>query len=141
MSTSASIGHGSAFKRSSNGTSGGTFTAVAGVKRIGPPSLSKNTHDVTDMDSPERWMEFISGLKDGGEVSLDVEFDPDGTDVTNWLADINSDTAGYYQVVFPDATSWGFSAHMTGLEADDPHDDVMTASVTYKLSGKPGFIV
>ena len=140
MSTAAAIGHGSAFQRSGDGTSGGIFTAVAGIKSISGPGLSKNTHDVTDMDSTERWMEFISGLKDGGEVSLDVEFDPDGTDVTNWLADINSDTAGYSKIVFADTTEWGFASIMTGLEVDTPHDDVMTASVTYKITGKPAFI-
>lgn len=140
MSTDAAIGHGSAFKRSSDGTSGGTMTAVAQVNSISGPGLARDTIDVTDMDSTERWREFVGGLKDGGEVSLDVSFDPDHADVTNWLADINTDTAGYYQIVFPDTTSWGFSALMTGFEPSDPMEDKMTATVTYKITGKPAFI-
>lgn len=140
MSSNASIGHGSAFQRSGDGTAGGIFTAVAGVRSISGPGLARDTIDATDMDSTERWREFVSGLKDGGEVTLEVEFDPDGTDVTNWLADINDDDAGYYKIVFPDTTEWGFAGFMTAFEPDDPHDDLMTASVTYKLTGKPAFV-
>ncbi|HAF38068.1 MAG TPA: outer capsid protein Hoc [Gammaproteobacteria bacterium] len=140
MSTNAAIGHGSAFKRSSDGTSGGSMVAVAGVTGISGPGLARDTIDVTDMDSTERWREFIGGLKDGGEVTIECEFDPNGTDVTNWLADINTDTDGYYQVVFPDTTAWGFDGFMTALDVDDPHDDKMSCSATYKLSGKPAFI-
>ena len=140
MSTNAAIGHNSTFQRSGDGTSGGVFEAVAEVTSITPPSLARETVDVTDFASAERWREFIGALKDGGEVTLEVNFDPDSSDTTNWLADLNADTAGYYKIVFPDATEWGFAALMTGFEAGVPLEDKMTASVTYKLTGKPAFI-
>jgi len=141
MSTDLTIGHGTVFKRSSDGTSGGTMTAVADVISISGPSLARDTVDVTDMNSTERWREYIGGLKDGGEVTIEVGFDPDATDVTHWLADINTNTAGYYQIVWLNGpTTWGFSAIMTGMPSTTPLDDKMTASITYKLSGKPSFI-
>jgi predicted secreted protein len=141
MSTDLTIGHGTAFKRSSDATSGGTMTAVAEVISISGPGLARDTVDVTDMDSTDRWREYIGGLKDGGEVTLEVGYVPNATDVTNWLADINTNTAGYYQVVWlTGSTTWGFSGIMTGFEPGTPLDDKMTASVTYKLTGKPTFI-
>lgn len=140
MATNAAIGHGSKFMRSSDGTAGGTFTFVAEPKSISGPGLSRDTVDVTHMNSPDRWREFIAGLRDAGEVTVECSFDPDGTDVTNWLADFSSDTPGYYKIVFPDATEWGFPALITSFETSDPNDGEMTASVTYKITGKPSFI-
>jgi len=140
MSTNASIGHGSQFQRSSDGTSGGIFATVAGVNSVAGPGLSRDTIDVTDMDSTNRWREHIGGLKDAGEVTLELEFDPDGSDVTNFLADINNDASGYYKIIFPDATEWGFAAILTGYEPSSPQDEKMVATVTYKLTGQPTFI-
>ncbi len=138
--TNAAIGHGSAFERSDDNTSGGTFATVGEVLNIGGPGLAKDAVDATHMASPERWREFISGLKDGGEVSVELSFDPDDATTTAALADCNSDVAGYYKVTFPDTTAWGFAAIATGLEVGVPLDDKMTATITYKLTGKPGFI-
>jgi predicted secreted protein len=141
MTTEAMIGHGSDFQRSSDGTSGGAFATVGEVLDITPPSLAKDAVDATHMASPDRWREFIAGLKDGGEVSLELSFIPGNASTTAALSDINSNSAGYYKIVFPDATEWGFAAIATGFEAGDPLDDKMTATLTYKLTGKPAFIV
>ncbi len=92
------------------------------------------------MPSTERWRTFIGGLKDGGEASFDINFDPSEASTTSFLSDINTNTNGYYKLVFPDATEWGFEAIATGFEPGDPIGDRMTATVTYKLSGKPGFV-
>lgn len=134
------IGHGSTFHRSSDATSGGSFATIGEVLSITPPALSRDAVDVTHMESTERWREFIGGLKDGGEVSVELNFDPGDATTTSLLADLNANTAGYYKITFPDATAWGFAALLTGFESSDPLDDKMTATVTFKLTGKPGFI-
>ncbi len=139
MSTAAAIGHGSKFNRSSDGTSGGTMTALAGITSINGLSLSRDVVDATDMDSTDRYREFISGLRDGGEVTIGLEFDPDGGDYENAITDFEADTVGYYEIVFPDTSEWGFSAFLTGVSVDDPLDDKMTAEFTYKVTGKPAF--
>jgi len=139
MSTSASIGWGTAFARG-DGASPEVFTALGGVTNVSGPSLSKDVVEVSDFDSTERWREFIGGMKDGGEVSIELEMDADGSDVTNFLTDINANAATNYKITFPDTTAWTFSAYMTGLEVDAPFEDKITASATYKLTGKPAFI-
>lgn len=139
MTTDAKIGHGSTFGRG-NGADPEVFTDVAEVTSITPPGMARDAVEATHMDSPEKWREFIAGLKDGGEVSIECNFDPGGTDVTAWLGDINSDAVTNYKITFPDATEWDFAALMTGLEFGTPLDDKMTASMTYKVTGKPAFI-
>lgn len=140
MTNDASIGHGADFLRSDTGASGGNFGTVGEVLDITPPAISRDAVESTHMGSPEGWREFIGGLKDGGEAQIEINFAPGSATATAFLNDINADAPGYYKIVFPDATEWGFSALATGLEPGIPIDDRMTATFTVKISGKPGFI-
>ncbi|NUP21612.1 MAG: outer capsid protein Hoc [Streptomyces sp.] len=129
-------GFGTQFKRG-DGAGPEVFTALANVTNVSGPGLSRETIDVTAHDSPDQWMEFIGGLKDGGEVSLDVNYDPADHDAL--IADFDDDAPRNYQVVFPDVdtTTWAFKAIMTGFEPEAPYDDKLAATLTFKVSGKP----
>lgn len=130
-------GFGTQLKR---GDGGGpeTFTAIANVTNIGGPSLSRETYDTTTHGSPDGWREFIGGLRDGGEVSADINYDPDEHDsLFDDFDDVESRT---WQVVFPPAAGsavWQFEAILTGFEPTAPHDDKLTATVSFKVTGKP----
>jgi predicted secreted protein len=133
-------GFGTLFQRGNGATPTEVFTTIANVTNISGPSRSRETIDVTAHDSPEQWMEFIGGLKDGGEVSLDINYDPGET--THDLDDDFDDTAprNYKIVILPDTDdehTWSFSGVMTGLEDEFPYDDKMGRSMTIKVSGKP----
>ena len=84
-------------------------------------------------------MEHIGGLKDGGEVSVDINYQPAVHDLL--IADLDDDAPRNYQLVFPDdpttPTTWSFAAIMTGFEPDAPYDDKLSASLTFKVTGKP----
>jgi predicted secreted protein len=113
------------------------FTAIANITNLTGPGLSRNTIDVTAHDSPDNHMEFIGGLVDPGEVSIDINYNPAVHDTL--IADLEDVDPRNYQVVFPDtaATTWGISAIMTGFEPSAPTDDKLAASLTFKVSGKP----
>jgi len=137
--TSAVFAHGTLLKL---GDGGGpeTFATIAEVRGISGPSLAADAIEATNHDSEEAWREFIGGLKDGGEVSFDINFIPDeGThDASTGLAS----KVGYkdnYQLVFPTspAVTWSFPAVLTGFEPTAPIDDVLTAAITLKVAGKP----
>ncbi|WP_289009512.1 phage tail tube protein [uncultured Thermomonospora sp.] len=117
---------------------GGTpeiFTAIANVTSISGPGLSRETIDVTAHDSPDGWMEFVGGLKDAGEVSADINYDPSKHDTL--VADFDDDEPRNYQLVFPDSTTWSIQAILTGFEPEAPYDDKLAASLTFKVTGKP----
>lgn len=117
---------------------GGTpeiFTAIANVTSISGPGLSRETIDVTAHDSPDGWMEFLGGLKDAGEVSADINYDPSKHDTL--VADFDDDEPRNYQLVFPDSTTWSIQAILTGFEPEAPYDDKLAASLTFKVTGKP----
>lgn len=123
--------------RRGDGATSEVFTAIANVTNVGGPSLSRSTIDVTSHDSPNQWMEFLGGLKDAGEVSLDVNYDPDVHDVL--VADFEDTAPRNYRVAFPTTpeTLWNVSAILTGFEPEAPHDDKLAAELTFKLTGQP----
>lgn len=120
------------------------FTAIAEVLSVGGPSLSRDTPEATSTDSPTGYKEFIGGLRDGGEVTITVNFLPQDTTqkFTGVLGDLEVDTLQNYQISFPSspATLWTFAALLTGFEPDVPIEDRMTASLTFKISGKPTLV-
>ncbi|MGW3936439.1 phage tail tube protein [Streptomyces phaeochromogenes] len=111
------------------------FTAIADVTNIGGPGLSRETLDVTSHGSPNGWMQFLGGLKDPGEVSADINYQPSVHDV--FVDDFEDSEPRNYQLVFPDGTTWAFPAILTGFEPEAPYDDKLSASLTFKVSGKP----
>lgn len=112
-----------------------TFEPIANITSLTPPGISRETLDVTSHDSPNGYMEFLGGLKDPGEVSFDVNYDPAEHD--KLVEDFEEDNPVNYEVAFPDGTVWGFGAILTGFEPEAPYDDKLTASLTLKVTSKP----
>lgn len=134
------IGHGTKLQRSDDGTANGNFASVGTIRDITPPSVTRDAVQSTHQESLERWHEFIGGMKDGGELEFAMTFDPASAETIAFLNDLNANTTGFYKVVYPDATEWGFSGLVTAISPETPVEEKMEASVTIKLSGKPGFV-
>lgn len=130
---------GTQFKRDSTGT--GTFVTVASVTDISGPSREREAIEVTAHDSPNQYREFVKGLKDGGEVELTINYDPGSPTIADLDDDFEEDDLRDYQIVIFPATinewTWDFSALITSLGDEFPHDDKMERTVTFKISGKP----
>lgn len=123
---------------------GGTsYTTVGQLYDIAPPGMSRDAIDVTDHSSTDRWREFIKGLKDGGEVTLSVWYDPVNATQdfsTGVLADLDEDiTVPNWLITFPDvaSTTWTIPGFVTDASPAVPLDDGMSMDVTVKVSGKP----
>lgn len=131
---------GTLFRRATNLDPGTTFETIANVTNIGGPERTRETIDVTSHDSPDQYMEFIGGLKDGGEISLDVNYDP--AETTHDLDDDFDDTTArnYQIVILPDTEdehTWAIRGILTQLGDEFPYDDKMGRSMTIKVTGKP----
>lgn len=131
----AIAGVGTSFKRSDMATSP-TFTAIAEVNSINGPSMSREFYDVTSLDSTGGYREFIGGFRDGGEITLNMNFTAAGYE--DMKDDFESDTAVDYQIVLPDAgnTTLQFSGFVTALPLSIPTSDKVTCDVTIKISGQ-----
>lgn len=121
-----------------------SWQLIAERVSLGGPSMSRDAPDVSHMDSPGAWREFIPGMKDGGEISIEGNFVPDDATQnaeTGILSEFYSDVRGVWRMTFPLTGSppviWTFSGILTGFELDIPTDDKMAFTATIKVSGPP----
>jgi predicted secreted protein len=96
MPSAAISGVGTHFQRATADTSDPTFASIAEVNSISGPSLSRDTIDVTSLDSTSGYREFIGGFRDGGEVSLEMNFTKDG--FTDMKTDFESASLWDYRI-------------------------------------------
>jgi len=116
------------------------FTTVAEVREIGGPNMSRDAIDVTNHSSPGAWRQFISGLKDAGEIPLDLNFLPaDAThdQSTGLLSLFVSGEQNNFRLILPDAvtTQLAFAGIVTGFEIVPSLEDRLQANVTIKVTG------
>jgi len=106
------------------------------VNSITGPSKTRDTIDVTSLDSVGGYREHIPGFRDGGQVQLNMNFTRATYDKMN--ADYESSALGYYQIVLPDTehTTFDFAGFVTELPLSISADDKITADVTIKVSGR-----
>lgn len=127
-----------------DGGSPEAFTNVAEVKDFDGPSLDRNTYEVTHHSSPNRWREFIPGLRDAGETSFTLNWIPSDTTqdrTTGLLSHYLDDQIHNYRIIYPDsgAEQITFPGIMTAFEPSAPVDGVLEAEVTIKIAGEPTF--
>jgi predicted secreted protein len=134
MATSAAIGLGSKLGIESGTLGSGTYVDMAEVTSIKFPNLSRDTIDATHMASPDGFREFIAGLSDGGEFSVEVNYIAAVADPLMAALLAGADN---YQITAPNGIRWQMRAICTEYAPEAPLDDKMTASLTFKVSGKP----
>lgn len=119
---------------------GEDYIPVGNIESLSGPGIEREQIDVTSHDSPEQWEEFVFGIKRTGELEVDVNYDPSKHDFL--LDDFATPEPRNYRITWPDPdeTVWKFKAGLTGFEPEAPHDDKLSASLTFKLSGKPDFL-
>ena len=136
--STAILGFGSVFEIVDD-NSPDLFVPMAEVKSITPPSAKVDQVEVTHMQSPGMYREFISGLIDSGECSFVMNFIPGATSDDRIFAllslPIGVSRRRAMRLSYPNGVTWFFSGEIVGYEPDVPFDDVMKATVTIKVSG------
>lgn len=131
MSSTAVAGVGTLFRR----WSGSAWVTIAEVNSITGPGMTRDTIDVTSLDSTDGYREFITGFRDGGTVVLSMNFTR--AELDTMKADFESSTLANYEIVLPDAenTTLEFEGLVTELPLTISPDDKVTMDVTIKISG------
>ncbi len=134
MASNAVAGVGTVFNRWN--TSTGKWEAISEINSITGPSMSRDTIDVTSLDSTGGYREFITGFRNAGTVVLAMNFTRDTYE--QMKNDFESNTAQNYQIVLPDVENTGldFEGLVTELPLTIPADDKITADVTIQITGK-----
>lgn len=124
----------------------GTFATFGQVLDLNGPGGSADTINVSHRDS--LFKKAQAGMRDGGEVSFDVVFDPDlpahdPTLATSVYKDWELGRTVNYKITFPGAmvtttagsTTCVFNAITTKFEFKSPLGDALTAAITLKING------
>jgi predicted secreted protein len=126
-----------------DGAQAEVFTKIGQLKDISGPNMSRDTIDVTNHDSPGGFREFLASVRDGGEITFAIEYDPgDAThdQDTGLLYLFGLNVRTNFQLIFPVASGngfWGyeFSGVVTGFSPKEPVEGSITADITIKVGG------
>jgi hypothetical protein len=110
------------------------FTIIAQLKNITPPGKKMGTTETTHLLSTDK--EFISTIREGGDVKFTVEWDPANTTHAYLLTAFDAGTMESWKVTLPNGTIIAF----TGILTDFPWDQLDVEAVamidlTIKVSG------
>lgn len=121
-------GRGAVLKRSA--------VAIAEVLSITGPGMTRDFIDVTNLGSTGGYREYISGYRDGGELTFTINFIYAG--YNNMKSDFDSDNSTVYDVVLPDAgnTTLSFNGYVTSMPLNIAPDDAVTCDITIKITGQ-----
>ena len=126
--------------RRGNGADPEVFTPVKEVVSWTGPAETASQIEVTSLQSPAK--EFISGLRDGGEVTLELNFIPSDAGQQGLRTDLSSGTTRNFELVLPDntvdadRTTIEFAAIVTSFQIQGGVDAAVKASCTLKISGE-----
>lgn len=132
--STAAAGYGARF--GIEGPTAGTYAYVAEVSSLTPPGWTRDTIDVTHLESPDKAKEYIAGMIDAGEASITINFVPSASDTL--LAAFTAERDNF-RILFPGgAFALNFTGIVTAYEISDlVADDKMSATFTVKATGKP----
>ena len=111
-------------------------TEIVGATTI-TTGMSADVVEVTDQDSSSNFREYMSGLLTGGQITFDVNYDPDQATHVALVADLKAKTSATYNIVLTDPTpvTWSVTAFVVGFEVSAPIDAQLSASVTLQTTG------
>ena len=98
MASDAFSGVGTSLYRQDPTTS--AWEVFSEVNNIEGPGFTRDTIDVTSLDSTGGYREFITGFRDGGEVTMEMNFT--NANVDKLKSDFETDTLVNYKIVLPD---------------------------------------
>ena len=117
-----------------------TTTAIGNLTSIGGLEISADTIETTALDSAGGYREYIGGLKDGGEVSVEGNLDSEVAKNQVKLYDaFETGAITDFTIEFPNGAKWTFKGIITGFGTNTDLEDLIVFSATIKVTGKPTF--
>jgi len=135
--TSAIIAYGASVELSANGTTG--WAEIPEITGIPVPATETDYVDVTSLDSPNGYREYIPGLKDAGNLTIPANYTHNGYQTL--VAYQNSGDLAHFRVTLapaPDQSAgdvFTFAGYITvAVDAGDVGGKV-SMSINVRISG------
>jgi hypothetical protein len=114
----------------------GSFTAIANVRSFSGPSTENAEVDVTTLASTAK--EFEGGLIDYGDLTLELNFDPNNATHQQCFTDqeANPPTKTGWRITFINPTiNFTWTAFVKSFSLSGEVDGVLQGTMTLRLSG------
>lgn len=113
-------------------------TTISEITTISAPNLTAETIDVTTHSSAGSYREFIKGLRDGGEISIEGNFTTASASATIIQLETSSTTTVTIDYpTKPSTTRFTATVLATGFTMEAPVDGVIPFTATFKVTGQP----
>lgn len=134
--TVAYPGYGSAL--ASGGTTGGSYTTIAQLKKFGFNGLKAEFDDITNLSSPTIFKEWMKTVVDGDTVQYDGVFNPADPTAESLLANIaiaGSAALYYWKITLTDTSTLIFQGYVQEFKFGAEYNKAITFSGAIKIVG------
>jgi len=133
--TSAETGMGATFSIGDGQDGGSTvYTKVGEVTSITSPAITRETIDVTHLESPDDFREYIAGLLDTDPATIGFNYVPSAADAL-YAAMIAG--KGDFRITYRNGVKLDFMGIPQNWKPGDPSTSTMAGEFTVKPYGKP----
>lgn len=131
MASTGTHGHGSSL-------AGGTVGDVGSIISMSVDGMTRDSIDKSTMDSTNKFREFISGMADAGEITVEINYNgASGASANDLNTAFQLGDAEEWTFTLPDTSKVVAQGFITNLGIAVPFDDKITQSFTIKLTGVP----
>lgn len=116
------------------------WTDFATIDDIKPPKVESGDIDVSHMQSPNSFKEYVAGWAEGGEFEVKIQFEK-AQNAT--IYGLFRKPKGY-RIVFPDApapsgSKWKADGYIKSFANEVDREGIITADIVVKITGEPDF--
>lgn len=135
----ALTGHGIVLQRGTGTGTPETFETIAEITDCGSPQKTAEDIEVTHTQSPNKYKQYVQGLREGGEVALECNWLPGDQTHTHIDDDFESGTIHNYKIEMNNTpmTTIAFTAYVKGIGPRIDRAGKVSATFTFKVTGRP----
>jgi len=112
------------------------MTHIPQIDSISGPSIVTDLNDITNLDSPNSFKEFLPVLKDGGTVQCAMVYNPsDTTQQYIQNSNFNSTLESFELDLSTTTHKLTFSAYVTKFESTEKKGDALRVNFELKVTG------
>ena len=131
--SAAKIGRGLTFKDSS----GNALGEITDIGEFGEVSADI---DVTNMDTSNNFMEYIAGMREGGELPITCNYvRTDSSGQMYAITNCQNGTRDTYTIAFGGGSSWAAYMYPKSYKIRAPVKDVVKISFVFKILKQPTY--
>jgi hypothetical protein len=113
---------------------GSSYVQLAEVTNVTWPGYKRDAVEVTYMDSASSFREYIAGLIDAGEVTVELNWVPSASDPV--LAAMTAGT-GQFKIQYNNGPNVVFKGIVTSWATQSPLGEKLSGTATFKVTGVP----